>query len=151
MSDTEEDSSPPTIGIMAVVATGRFLSRLRRNLRYQPTYRLDPKEPPNMARIYEVVKSVTEARLSNYEYNEESAHLFTLSLSEDVKNKVNLLTFIKNSRYRIVSWVTMGERRNQKAEITSRCVWSAVDNHVTYRMERESFFVVVTVYMVYKE
>ena len=149
---TSETSNEAPIGLLGVVATSRFIHKTRKNLCYEPTYQLGPNKTPDMSAIYQIIKSTIDSRLSNFAYDGETARSLCMSMSDEITKSVNALDSVKDSRYRTIAFVTVGEKKGQTVEISSRCAWSsAIDNHVSYSLEEPSYFCVATVYVVYKE
>lgn len=151
MAESNETRQNTQLGLLGLVATSRFVHKIRRNLRYEPTYRMSPKHQPSMAAAYETVKTITDSHFLGYVYHVDTARSLVLSLTEAVKKGVHSVLGRKDSRYKIVVQAAIGESKDQFVHMSSRCACSPQDDQLDYCLERNNYFCVVTVHFVYKE
>ena len=115
----------------------------------EPTYRMEPLEKFEEAKVREIIKECTDCRLMDYKYNAKQSALMCKVLSEEIKEKVKYLNY---DRYKIVVMAYIGERKDQCVRVTSRCVWDQnFDNYASYTYKNDNVFCSVTVYGVYNE
>lgn len=73
----------------------------------------------------------------------------TKVLSEELKDRVKQMGL---DRYKLVTNVIMGQRREQGVMITSRCAWDVrLDSYATYTFQNKSLFCTASVYGIYRE
>ncbi|XP_067930426.1 dynein light chain Tctex-type protein 2B-like [Watersipora subatra] len=145
-------SSDAPLGLMGAIATNQFVQRIKKKLRYEPTYQLRPRTLPNMSRIYQLIRRTTDARLSTYVYDPNTAHTLSRTIAAEVKKCVKDQEDVREGRYRVVTMATIGEKAGQGVQIASHYICSTpMDSHVSYTLESISYFCIITVYVIYKE
>ena len=118
--------------------------------RYENTYRMEPTKIFFSDKAAEIIKSVLVEALEGKSYNFKVFSELTSVLSDRIKEKVKEKLNIP--RYKLVSFVTVGQAREQGVRIGSRCVWSpAVDRHASSSYKNQSIFAVGVVYAAYYE
>lgn len=138
--------------ILGIIGSRRFISNARKNLSYAPTYRLSPHIKPSVTKVRNIMGTVMEHKLKDFVYSVDSARLMSLSLSDEIKDRLKYSEELKGSRYRIVVNSTIGEKVGQELKISSQCCWSSdIDSHVSFQYGTSEFFCVSTAYLIYKE
>ncbi|KAK3803829.1 hypothetical protein RRG08_029423 [Elysia crispata] len=116
---------------------------------YEPTYRLEPKQKFNTARVLEAVKDVIDNRLQDMKYMERIAPNMNRILGDEVKERVKRMNF---ERYKIVVVVMIGEKKGQGIMVSSRCSWDDnLDNYVSHTFQNKQLFCTCSVYGIYQE
>ncbi|RUS85155.1 hypothetical protein EGW08_007059, partial [Elysia chlorotica] len=116
---------------------------------YEPTYRLEPKQKFNTARVLEAVKDVIDNRLQDMKYNKRIAPNMNRILGDEVKDRVKRMNF---ERYKIVVLVMIGEKKGQGVMVSSRCSWDDNrDNYVSHTFQNKHLFCTCSVFGVYQE
>ena len=96
--------------------------------------------------------TVTEHKLQDFVYTADKAREMSLSLSDEIKDRLKYSAELKCSRYRLVVNSTIGQKEGQELKISSQCCWSAdIDSHISFHYETNEFFCVSTAYLIYKE
>ena len=79
----------------------------------------------------------------------EEEAVWTVSITEQVKNRVKALAF---PRYKIVVFTVLGEEKQQGVRVASRCLRDAdVDNHATHTYNSDHLWCNVSVFGMYCE
>ncbi len=124
---------------------------LRPQETFANTYKTEPDEKQGF-KYYNVkglINDVLEETLGNYHYNTATANEAVKITVTELTNQVKAL---KIPRYKIVSYVTVGENRQQGVACASRSVLDEnTDSFATAFMKRPSFFAVATVHGSYYE
>lgn len=107
-------------------------------------------------RIYQL-ESIIEASIGgklaededNRLYDPVRAKLMVQALSKDIRNQVKELNC---NRYRIVAVVSIVEKRLQSMDYKMVfCIDAHLDYYATYKFESAEYYIVATVYMMYKD
>ncbi|XP_060063673.1 dynein light chain Tctex-type protein 2-like [Ylistrum balloti] len=86
----------------------------------------------------ESIKHVLEEALEHVVYEPKRCKALSLQLSDKIKNNIKRLKF---PRYKIVSFVTIGQKGCQDVVIASRCIWNTDDdNYASVRFENKTLF-----------
>ncbi|KAL1397222.1 hypothetical protein pipiens_009918 [Culex pipiens pipiens] len=119
-------------------------------LKFQPTYRLDSKNPFNRAACEVILREALDKALQGVEYSSYFAPSLCQQICEDVKAKVKELNF---DRYKLVVTVTMGERYMQGMKSIAQFLWDPEkDSYVSCIYDASpSLFAVATIYAIYFE
>ncbi len=123
----------------------------RRFIRYENTYRMGPDNDHevDLIRIRRIATDVIEKAIANYKYDGNQAKQFSVALAERVRNEIKQLPF---PRYKIVTQVSIGQKKGQDLRITSRCLWDLRwDRHITITKETLDAYVTVTIFYIYTE
>ena len=123
----------------------------RRFIRYENTFRMEPESEHrvDIARIHRVISSVLETAITGYNYDGSQAKQFTLTLADRIRGQMKQLVY---PRYKIVSQVCMGQKKNQDLRMASRCIWDTKwDRHVTITKETANAYLTVLIFCVYTE
>jgi len=113
------------------------------------TYRLEPVKKFEHWKVTEIIKKTFEEHLMGENYDQDVCHHMSKILADLIKEQVKSLQF---SRYKIISVVSIGQRRGQSVTMASRSVWDPrFDTYAQYSFEREDIFAIGIVYGVYFE
>lgn len=121
----------------------------RRFVRYENTYRMEPDDQHrvDLARVRRIATSVIDTAIVSYKYDANQAQQFAVVLADLIRNQLKQLPF---SRYKIVTQVSIGEKKGQDLRIASRCIWDAKqDRHITITKEAADAYVTVTIFFLY--
>jgi hypothetical protein len=122
-----------------------------RFIRYENTYRMEPDDDHkiDLIRIRRIATSVIDTAIAGYKYDANHAKQFTVLLAERIRNQIKQLPF---PRYKIVTEVSIGQKKGQDLRITSRCLWDLKwDRHITITKETSDAYVTVTIFYIYTE
>lgn len=123
----------------------------RRSIRYENTFRMEPDSQHRMdiARVYRVISSVLETAIAAYTYDAAQAKQFTLALADRIRSQMKQLVC---PRYKVVTQVCIGQKKNQDLRMASRCIWDTKwDRHVTITKETANAYVTVIIFCVFTE
>ena len=113
------------------------------------TYRLEPVKKFEHWKVTEIIKKTFEEHLMGENYDHEVCHHMSKILADVIKEQVKSLQF---SRYKIISVVSVGQKRGQSVAMASRFVWDpSFDSYAQYSFEKEDIFAIGTVYGIYFE
>ncbi|XP_055629034.1 dynein light chain Tctex-type protein 2B-like [Toxorhynchites rutilus septentrionalis] len=117
--------------------------------RFQNTYRLESRYPFRRGEVEAVVNRYLGSFLHSYHYIPKRAKRLAENLSIDLKNTIKRCHF---ERYRIVTWVTVGDKFHQDFKASMRFLWDAdKDGYVDFAFDGPNFFVVALICAVYYE
>ena len=112
-------------------------------------YRMEPRKYFNECEVRNIIKELFEKNLDGKTYRPEFCKMVAKSLSESIKEKVKALNY---HRYKIISFVHIGQICNQGVKIASLCLTdNNFDNYAEYRHQGHDFFAVGIVYGLYME
>ena len=123
----------------------------RRLLRYENTYRMEPNgnSKLDLARARCLIKNVLELSIAGYNYDADHAKQFSIILAERIRHQLKQLSLLC---YKIVTQVSIGQKKGQGLFMTSQCLWDTRwDNYITITKETASAYVTVTVFFIYTE
>lgn len=87
--------------------------------------------------------------VDNKKYDPVRAKLMCQALSKDIRNKVKLMQI---SRHRIVCLVSIIEKMLQSIDYKMRlCLDNNSDYHANYKFECAQYYIITTVFIVYKD
>ena len=113
------------------------------------TYRLEPVKKFEHWKVTEIIKNTFEEHLIRENYDHDVCHHMTKILADLIKEQVKSLQF---SRYKIISVVSIGQKRGQSVRMASRSVWDPrFDTYAQYSFEREDMYAIGIVYGIYFE
>lgn len=119
-------------------------------VRYENTYRMEPSNIFFQDKASTIIKSVFEESLPEKVYDYSIFAKLTSELSDKINERVK--ENLNISRYKLVSFVTVGQMRDQGIRFGSRCVWNAsYDRYAAYSYKNKSLFAVGVVYAAYFE
>ena len=119
--------------------------------RYENTYRIEPLQRKFYAdKISKIIKSVLEEALTDLEYDYKTFSRLTSELSDRIKEKVK--EHLNLPRHKLVSFVSVGQMKDQGVRVGSRCVWNpAWDHYASASYQNKSVFAVGVLYATYFE
>lgn len=135
-------------------------------VRYQPTYRLEPKVPYRREECEKVIKSILDTTMETFVYEPDEAEALSKTLSTEILTKVKKLNFDRyvarlNAklfnfrhcvlfRYKLVCVVTIGEKYMQSFCDIFKCLWDMQkDGYAFYVHDTPNVFAVAILYAVY--
>lgn len=90
-----------------------------------------------------------ESMLADKKYNTEECTQLSKTLADVIKQRVKELGY---ARYKLVTMVAIGQRRDSGVAFSSRCVWNAqFDSFAEHTYKNKSLYAVGLVYAVYAE
>lgn len=117
--------------------------------RYTNTYRTEPTRKFFPGKVGEIIRRVLSESLENVTYKPVRCAQYACELSERIKELVKRLDI---PRYKIVSFVSIGELSGQGVRVASRCAWNPkFDNYASASFKNRSLFAVGIVYALYLE
>lgn len=120
----------------------------RKNVKYENTYRLEPKMKFPIIKVRKIVKDVLST-LNGHTYDPKESSFVSKLLSKRILDEVRLLNI---DRYKIVCLMSIGSKSRQGLRIASRCLWNTEhDTFVTETLDTQSFYAIATVYAMYHE
>lgn len=131
---------------------GQSMHQQLANVRiYQPTFRMESKNPFNPEHVEFVIERCVKENVSEYMqwYKGNDATKFAKELSQEIRFRVKLLAF---DRYRLIVFVNVVEKFYQTVCMQVGFLWDHQrDIWTHYRYETKTFFVNVAVFGVYWE
>ena len=113
------------------------------------TYHLEPVKRFEYWKVTEIIKETFEEHLMGETYDHDVCHHMSKILADLIKEQVKSLQF---SRYKIISVVSIGQKRGQSVTMASRSVWDPrFDSYAQYSFEKDDIFAIGIVYGVYFE
>lgn len=142
--------------VLTILLTNRWQqkkkNKLKEPVRYQPTYRLEPKDDFNSIKylIVKKIRNTFEILCEKHKYNYEYTPKFLRVITELIKNDAKCF---KLDRYKIVAHVTILQKvLKQSVQFISRELFSIDDDHkLSFRFDMTSFHAVCLVFFVYHE
>lgn len=113
------------------------------------SYRLEPVKKFEHWKVTEIIKNTFEEHLVGEKYNQDVCHHMSKILADLIKEQVKALQF---PRYKIISVVSIGQKRGQSVRMASRSLWDPrFDSYAQYSFEGEDMFAIGIVYGIYFE
>jgi len=131
--------------------TGRsaliMTSTAKQNIKYENTYRIEPKVKFSADKIQEIIKDILENELSDQIYKPDFCVSQSKLIAEKIKQAVKGQDF---DRYKLVVIVAIGEKESSPSvSFTSRCMWNDhADNYSEYVYRNNHLYAVGMVYAV---
>lgn len=115
----------------------------------QNSFRMEPEKIFEHWKVTEIIKKTFEEHLTEEHYDRENCHRMCKILADVIKEQVKSLQF---SRYKIISTVSIGQKRGQSVRMVSRSVWDpSFDSYAQYSFEKGDMYAIGVVYGVYCE
>ncbi|KAL8603554.1 hypothetical protein ACOMHN_052783 [Nucella lapillus] len=115
----------------------------------EPTYRMEPQRKFRPTQVEKMLKAVMDEKMSKFHYSARICANMCKVLGDDIKDKVKQMNF---DRYKIVSNVVIGQKKEQAVMMCSRCAWDdKLDNFASYTFQNEHIFCTATVFGIYME
>lgn len=119
-------------------------------IRFENTYRMQPTAKFFPDKAEAIIKSVLEEALKDKPYDFKVFSGLISELSDRIKERVKESMYLP--RYKLVSFVTAGQVKDQGVKVGSRCVWNAkCDQYASASYSNTSVFAVGVVYAAYFE
>lgn len=94
--------------------------------------------------VKEIIRTMLKTELSNKLYDPIEVPHMTISLSENIKNKLKDMGY---DRYKMVVQVVIGEQRGEGVKMAARCFWDAdTDNYAQEVFMNDSLFCVAAAF-----
>ena len=125
------------------------MKHVKRSIRYENTYRLEPKDDETFScsKMEKVMKDIMEETIGHAKYDPIMSHNLVNTLSNQIKDRAKLFPW---KRYRFVVYVIIGQNHISSVKIGSRCVWDdRYDNFASARYENKTLFAVANCYAIY--
>lgn len=117
---------------------------------YENTYRTEPTTKFYPDKASEIIRALLEQSLCEVAYDQQTCSKLACELSESIKDEVK--KSMNLPRRKLVSFVTIGERRCQGVRVGSRCVWNEkFDRYASSSYKNSSLFAVGVVFAVFFE
>ena len=119
-------------------------------VRYEPTYRMEPKERFSIRRAEEAMLAGMKFFLASQPgYNATKCGGMTRLLVDDIKQRLKQLGY---SRYKLVVQVLLTQKAEQDMKMSSQCVWDVKrDDVATVTYAIKDIMAIATVHAVYCE
>ncbi|THD25898.1 Tctex1 domain-containing protein 1 [Fasciola hepatica] len=132
---------------------GAFRSGFQKNVKYENTYRMQPKENEciKQKKLNDMVDDVLKHSLQSETYDPRKAESLTLNLANVLRKRAREIC--TPSRYKIIAQVNIGSCKNTTVSLSSRALWHADSNDtfVESTFSNSSIYAVALVYCVYFE
>ena len=97
----------------------------------------------------EMLKTLLEDKMSKFRYSAKICANMCKILGDDIRDRVKHMNF---DRYKIVSNVVIGQKKDQAVIACSRCAWDdKLDNYASYTFQNQHIFCTATVFGIYTE
>ena len=119
---------------------------------FLPTFHLEPGENDRFypSRAKAIAEKAATSELGECEYNDEDAKLWSLNISDKVREEV--AASLAKSRYKIVVQTVVGQLADQGVRVASRCLWDpSTDNYASYTYQNRSLFCTILVFATYTD
>ena len=124
-------------------------SYLEHQIAVENTYKMEPDHKFRTREVEEIIRGVLEQFLSGTRYDGNTTGDQTRLLSDIIRERVKQRQY---ERYKIVSWVTICEKRDNNVRVASRGLWDARnDGYASVIFENETMYAIGNVYAVYHE
>ena len=115
----------------------------------QNTYKLEPDVVFPARETQRLVEEMLEEELKDKQYSHSFGNDYAKQLANKIKQKVMSLNY---TRYRIVTFVAIGQKENGTIKVASRCLWNqSHDTFTEAAYSNQSLYAVAVVYAVYLE
>ncbi|XP_050402182.1 dynein light chain Tctex-type 5-B [Patella vulgata] len=116
---------------------------------YENTFRMEPPEKFRPDKVLPIIERVLTKHLEGVKYSSGECSSISKTIADEIKSAVKDLNF---ERYKIISQVTIGEKKDQGVRVGSRFLWDADrDNYASFSFENRSIFATGIVFAVYYE
>ncbi|XP_013406977.1 tctex1 domain-containing protein 1 [Lingula anatina] len=116
---------------------------------YENTYQMDPPTKFKPERVNVIIRDVLHQFLNGKEYDPIQCSVLTKEIAKEIKKRVKELGF---ARYKFVSVVNIGQKKDQCVRVGSRCIWDVErDNFASDTFESPHMYAVGVVFAVYFE
>lgn len=120
------------------------------HFRYENTFKLEPDKSFPYAATKNTIENVLAERLGPEKYDANKVAEWSKDLSEILRDRAKLL--IKGRRYKVVSYVVIGEKDLGAVALASRCLWNdKYDTRAEAVFTNGSLYAIGVVYGLYFE
>ncbi|XP_045445323.1 dynein light chain Tctex-type protein 2B-like [Melitaea cinxia] len=135
-------------GIRPVERTSQIAIEFKRPpLTHLPTYQLEPSYRFHVPLVKKISEELLDEHFTGHKYNIQESPALALRLAGELMRKIKALQF---NRYRIITVVTIGQRRAQSYNNAISFLWDHErDSYVDLQREVNSAFIQVTTFGVY--
>ncbi|CEL97936.1 unnamed protein product [Vitrella brassicaformis CCMP3155] len=119
---------------------------------WEPTYRTEPAENEKFlpSKVERVIRQVMEDKLTDKQYHQDEAKIWTLELCNEIKQAVK--EKLEIPRFKLIVQVVIGENSGQGIRVASKCLWDInLDNWSSFSYKNDSLFAVGMVFGCYYE
>lgn len=119
--------------------------------RYENSYHMQPDNDHKLDtnRIIRTAMNTLETAMIGYKYQRKEGKAFAELLADKIRSQMKSLQF---NRYKIITQVSVGEKRGQDLRIVSQCLWNLqTDSRVTITKETANAYATVTIFFVYTD
>ena len=117
---------------------------------YKNTYRIEPTKKFYPDKASKIIETILQNELQEAVYDRDFCSKVACELSERIKDQIKIQMDIP--RYKLVSFVTVGQLRDQGMLIGSRCAWNEkFDNFASSSFKNTSLFAVGVIFVAYLE
>ncbi len=96
-----------------------------------------------------ICEEVIESVLAGKQWNNEEETVWTVSITEKVKQRVRELNY---PRYKIVVQTVLAQAKNQGIRVASRCLWDTdTDNYASVQWSNDTLCATTMVFGAYTE
>ena len=146
-------SANPTVRLSAtssmIITGSKEPEEVKSRKRLENTYRMEPKTHFPGDSTKAIIKEVLETSLNGQTYNQEECNKMSADLANKIKTRVRATM---PQRYKVVTFVTVGEEKLATVSLGSRCLWNAkYDTYSEYSYHNGSIYAVGMVYGVFAE
>ena len=128
-----------------------YEAKLKRNIGYEPTFRLEPKEKIRVNAIISKCKNTLDRLVKkNNKYDPAYTSKLIQIAVEMVKENVKSFEY---DRYKVIVHVTILQKIvSQSFLMTSSCLWSSeTDRNICIKIESETFYLICYVFLIFHE
>ncbi|XP_045781812.1 dynein light chain Tctex-type protein 2B-like [Maniola jurtina] len=135
-------------GIRPVERTSQIAIEFKRPvLTYLPTYQLSSTHKFHLPTVQKITDELLDEHWTGHKYNVQDSPALALRIAGELMRKLKAIQF---NRYRIISVVTIGQKRAQSYNNAVAFLWDHErDNYVDVQREVTTAFVQVTTFGVY--
>ncbi|CAH4032203.1 dynein light chain Tctex-type protein 2B-like [Pieris brassicae] len=135
-------------GIRPVERTSNLAIEFKRPpLLFLPTYQLNPNYPFHVPTVQNAADDLLDEYFTDHKYNAQESPALALRLAGDLMRNLKAMQF---NRYRIITVVTIGQKRAQSYNNAISFLWDHDrDNYIDRQREVNSAFIQVTVFGIY--
>ena len=114
------------------------------------TYKTEPDTFFSIEKAKAVVTRVLKESLAGVQYDENKAGRLTRILADKVKDAIKKLTY--GQRYKIVTSVSVGQKKLSSITAASQCIWNdSFDRRVDVKYDNGDIFAMVLAFVLYVE
>ncbi|CAL8076059.1 unnamed protein product [Calicophoron daubneyi] len=132
---------------------GIFRGGLPKNVKYENTYRTEPKEKEriNQKKLETLIQDILNKALDSEKYEYQKVQSLTTNLANSIRKSVREL--LAPSRYKVVVNINIGSMKDTSLTLSSRALWhvESGDTFAQACFSNASLFAVALVFCTYYE